>query len=122
MDVSGLDHVVLVVRDVERAVAWYRDRLGLEPLRLEAWRAGDAPFPSLRVDPDTIIDMVPGAPTGVNMDHLCLVVSPADVERAAVDGEFEVVDGPAERYGARGLGTSVYVRDPDGNTVELRAY
>jgi catechol 2,3-dioxygenase-like lactoylglutathione lyase family enzyme len=37
-------------------------------------------------------------------------------------GRFEVLDGPATRYGAQGDGTSLYVRDPDGNTVELRYY
>jgi catechol 2,3-dioxygenase-like lactoylglutathione lyase family enzyme len=37
-------------------------------------------------------------------------------------GRFTVVDGPDTRFGARGDGMSLYVKDPDGNTVELRHY
>ncbi|GLY05351.1 hypothetical protein Acsp01_57300 [Actinoplanes sp. NBRC 101535] len=37
-------------------------------------------------------------------------------------GGFDVVEGPVPRFGARGTGTSIYVSDPDGNTVELRWY
>lgn len=53
-------------------------------------------------------------------DHLCLVVEPVDLEAVKASGRFAVVDGPATRFAARGDGTSLYVRDPDGNTVELR--
>lgn len=122
VDVEGLDHVVLVVADVERSLAWYRDQLGLEPVRLAEWRRGDAPFPSVRVDAGTIIDLVRGERDGTNMDHLCLVVSEADVTELAATGRLPLVEGPARRLGARGEGTSVYVRDPDGNLVELRHY
>ena len=48
--VTGLDHLVLVVADVERTLAWYEDRFGIEPLRVDEWRRGEAPFPSLRVN------------------------------------------------------------------------
>ena len=46
-----------------------------------------------------------------------------NIERAmAADDRFDVIDGPGRRWGARGDGWSVYVRDPDGNTVEVRSY
>ena len=57
-----------------------------------------------------------------NLDHCCLVATRADVDAIAVDERFTVVDGPGPRFGARGDGWSVYVTDPDGNTVEIRSY
>ena len=120
--VTGLDHVVLNVADVERSLAFYCDELGLAPERVEEWRRGEILFPSVRVDAGTIIDLLAVARTGENADHLCLVVEPVDLEAIKASGRFEVVDGPATRFGARGDGTSLYVKDPDGNTVELRYY
>lgn len=120
--VVGLDHVVLSVADVERSLAWYRDELGLEPLRVEEWRRGEVLFPSLRVEEGTIIDLLQTDRTGQNVDHVCLVIEPQDLDAVKRSGRFEVVDGPARRFGARGDGTSLYVLDPDGNTVELRHY
>ncbi len=122
VEVTGLDHLVLVVADVERSVAFYCDELGLRPERLDAWRRGEVLFPSVRVDGGTIIDLLQGQPDGTNVDHLCLVVAPTDLAALAASGRFEVVDGPDTRWGARGDGTSLYVRDPDGNIVELRHY
>jgi extradiol dioxygenase family protein len=89
---------------------------------VEEWRRGEVLFPSVRVDDDTIIDLLAVARTGENADHLCLVVEPIDLDAIKSSGRFEVVDGPAVRFGARGDGTSLYVKDPDGNTVELRYY
>ncbi len=120
--VTGLDHVVLNVADVERSLAFYCDELGLAPERVEEWRRGEVPFPSVRVDGSTIIDLLAAPRTGENADHLCLVVDPVDLDAVKASGRFDVVDGPATRFGARGNGTSLYVNDPDGNTVELRHY
>jgi catechol 2,3-dioxygenase-like lactoylglutathione lyase family enzyme len=122
IDVQDVDHVVLNVADPERSLAWYRDVLGLAPERLDEWRRGEVPFPSVRVTPTFIIDLLPAPRTGENCDHLCLVVKARDVEALAAHHGVEVVGGPALRWGARGLATSLYVRDPDGNLVELRAY
>ena len=61
-------------------------------------------------------------PSGENVNHFCLVVAPTDFDALAASGEVEVVDGPGTRFGARGDATSLYIRDPDGNTVELRYY
>ncbi|WP_262322289.1 NUDIX domain-containing protein [Acidiferrimicrobium sp. IK] len=122
LSAAHLDHVVLLVADVERSLAWYSGVLGLRGVRVEEWRRGDAPFPSVRVSPSTIIDLFAGEPTGANLDHLCVTVDPVDLAAVAAGGAFEVLDGPGPRFGARGQGTSLYVRDPDGNTVELRHY
>jgi catechol 2,3-dioxygenase-like lactoylglutathione lyase family enzyme len=122
--ITGLDHIVLVCSDVERSLAWYCDALGLEGVRVDEWRSGDAPFPSVRVDERTIIDLVAGERSGVNMDHVCLVVEPTDLAALAASGSFDVVGNGAVDglFGAQGYATSLYVRDPDGNTVELRHY
>jgi catechol 2,3-dioxygenase-like lactoylglutathione lyase family enzyme len=120
--VTGLDHVVLNVADLERSLAFYCDELGLEPERVDEWRRGEVPFPSVRVDAGTILDLLAAPRTGVNADHLCLVVEPVDLAAVKESGRFVVLDGPATRFGAQGNGTSLYVADPDGNTVELRHY
>ncbi|MFC0503342.1 VOC family protein [Micromonospora costi] len=122
MRVTGFDHLVLTVADVERSLDFYCHRLGLEPVRVDEWRAGHVPFPSVRVSPDTIIDLVRGERGESNVDHFCLVVAPLDWAEVVESGVFTVVEGPVGRFGARGSATSIYVRDPDGNSVELRWY
>jgi hypothetical protein len=76
----------------------------------------------LRLDETTIIDLLRADRTGQNVDHVCLVIEPTDLDTIAASGRFDVVSGPARRWGARGDGTSLYVLDPDGNVVELRHY
>ena len=130
-NVVGFDHLVLVVADVERTMAWYSEVLGLPTERLEEWRDGKVFFPSLRISPTSLIDVIPrgvGGPHDLgergdarNVDHFCLVVTD-DVADLAASGRFDVVDGPDTRWGAQGDATSLYVRDPDGNVVELRRY
>jgi catechol 2,3-dioxygenase-like lactoylglutathione lyase family enzyme len=118
----GFDHIVIRVSDVERALDFYCGTLGLGQVNVEEWRAGKTSFPSARVSESTIIDLLQGAPEGVNLDHFCLVVAPIDFEALGADGTISIETGPAKRSGARGSGTSVYVRDPDNNLVELRYY
>ncbi len=120
--VIGLDHVVFNVADEERSLAFYCGELGLQPDRVDEWRRREAPFPSVRLNAGTIIDLLRTPRTGENADHICVVVEPLDFDAIKASGRFEVVDGPDRRYGARGEGTSLYIRDPDGNVVELRYY
>jgi catechol 2,3-dioxygenase-like lactoylglutathione lyase family enzyme len=120
--VTELDHIVLRCADVERTLAWYTDVLGLALVRLDEWRRGDAPFPSVRVSDGTIIDLVAGETVDGRLDHFCVVIEATDLDAVAKSGRFDVVEGPGTRFGARGNGTSLYVRDPDGAVVELRHY
>ncbi len=123
VQVTGFDHIVLNVADVEVSAAWYRDKLGLELIRMEEWRRGEVLFPSLRVDATTLIDLLAGERRGENLNHFAVVVD-ADL-RAVIDaGEFELAGPaePADLFGAQGQGWGIYVKDPDGNTVELRTY
>jgi catechol 2,3-dioxygenase-like lactoylglutathione lyase family enzyme len=122
VSVIEFDHIVLNVVDVERSLAFYCDVLGLPGERVGEWRDGKAPFPSVRVNADTIIDLLRTARSGENADHFCLVVAATDFEALKTGGRLDVIEGPVRRFGARGDGTSLYVRDPDGNTVELRYY
>ncbi|MFC4591707.1 VOC family protein [Sphaerisporangium corydalis] len=122
MRVKDFDHLVLNVRDVERALEFYCGPLGLEPVRVEEWRAGKVSFPSVRVSPNTIIDLLARPRGESNVDHICLVVDPLDWQEVVESGAFTVLEGPVGRYGARGDAWSIYVSDPDGNVVELRWY
>ncbi|MFD9487261.1 VOC family protein [Streptomyces sp. NPDC059991] len=120
--VKDFDHLVLNVQNVERALDFYTGPLGLEPVRVEEWRADKVPFPSVRVSPTMIIDLFDRPRGESNVDHICLVVDPLDWQQVIDSGTFTVLEGPVSRFGARGSATSVYVQDPEGNTVELRWY
>ncbi len=122
--VTALDHLVIVVDDVEVTLDWYGRHAGLVAERVDEWQRGEVPFPSLRIDDATIIDVLPGlddADQRGHLDHICFVVSRTDLDVLAADPDLEVVDsGP--RFGARGEGDSIYVRDPDRLLVEFRTY
>ena len=128
MHVVGVDHVVVNTRDVETALTFYRDVLGLEILRLEEFRQGKVGFVSARVSPETIIDLRPDPSlehTTPNMDHYCLVLGPTDMhqlhaELQAKGVRVEAAVRPA--WGAQGYGQQFKLWDPDGNKIELRCY
>ncbi len=122
MAVSGIDHVVLCVSDVEASVAWYASTFGLDAERLDQWRAGEVPFVSLRVSGETLIDLVATEPSGVNVDHIALVTDRATFDTFAEAHIDDIEMGPAQLFGAMGTGDGVYVRDPDGHRIELRTY
>jgi catechol 2,3-dioxygenase-like lactoylglutathione lyase family enzyme len=129
--ITELDHIVLRVRDVERSLRFYTDVLGLQPERVERWRAGEVRFPSVRLNVDTIIDLFasdqePIGKDGLrNQDHFCMVIEPTDMD--ALKSKFEnigveIQTGPGKRWGSHGDGISLYIYDPDNNVVELRHY
>ncbi len=122
MRIKDFDHLVLNVSDVERALAFYTGPLGLAGERVEEWRAGKVSFPSVRVSATTVIDLFERPRGESNVDHICLVVDPLDWQEVIGSGVFDVIEGPVPRWGAQGSAQSVYVRDPEGNTVELRWY
>ena len=73
MHVSAIDHLVINVADVERSLTWYTEMLGLGTERVDEWRSGDVPFPSVRINATSIIDLMEIERTGRNVDHFCLV-------------------------------------------------
>jgi catechol 2,3-dioxygenase-like lactoylglutathione lyase family enzyme len=121
MRITEIDHVVLNVADARRSLEFYTGVLGLEPVRLEEWEAGEVPFVSVRVHDGFIIDLMEIERSGENADHLCLVVED-DIDEMIADGTIMPEGEPMDLYGARGQGYAVYLRDPDGNRVELRNY
>jgi extradiol dioxygenase family protein len=126
-----LDHIVLNVTDVDRALAFYCDVIGGMRERVEEYRAGKILFPSVRLSADTVIDIAPpalwsgersGAP---NLNHFCLSIHSDDwhallmrLERAGVSMDA----GPMTLWGAHGDATAYYLKDPDGNQLEIRCY
>jgi catechol 2,3-dioxygenase-like lactoylglutathione lyase family enzyme len=129
MRIAGLDHIVLNVADVERSLGFYNGCLGLPAERVEEWRRGTLPFPSVRINDATIIDLVktdPDAPRGApNLNHFCLVTADADLDEisdALGRAGVPIENGPAIRSGARGDALSIYFRDPDHNQIEVRTY
>ncbi len=120
--ITGLDHIVLVCRDVEASLEFYCGQLGLEPERVDLWRDGQALFPSVRITPTTIIDLFAGehGDAGRNLDHVCLTYEGDTLE--ALQARFPDGRRGDDLFGAQGLASSLYIHDPDGNTVELRAY
>ena len=132
LKIVEMDHIVIRVKDVERAIRFYTEVLGLAPHRVEEYRAGNVPFPCARVNEDTIIDLFPfpdQEPVGDgprNLDHYCLVIEPTDLLQLSEDlrqrGVTVVSDAPAQRSGARGTGESIYIKDWEENTIELRHY
>ena len=125
----ALDHVVIRVTDLDAMLGFYRDVLGCEV----ALRRDELGLVDLRAGA-ALIDLVwlggklgrggaapdPGRP---NLDHLCLAVSPWDEAalRAHLAAHGIATDPAATRYGASGQAMSLYLRDPEGNGVELRA-
>ena len=94
-----------------------------EKLGLYQLRAGRSLIDLVRVDGE--LGKSGGAAPGDegrNMDHVCLRVEPFDADRIrSFLKEKSVQAGPVEtRYGAEGSGPSIYLKDPEGNTIELK--
>jgi glyoxylase I family protein len=128
--VKQIDHVVLRVRDPRTSIAFYRDVLGCSVVRerpdlgLIHIRAGASMIDLVDVEGE--LGRRGGAAPGQearNVDHVCLRVEPFDETslRQHLMARGVTPIGPASRnFGAEGDGLSLYVRDPDGNVVELK--
>ncbi|MDH6625469.1 catechol 2,3-dioxygenase-like lactoylglutathione lyase family enzyme [Streptomyces sp. LBL] len=136
---TRLDHVVLWVQDPLVSADFYEKTVGMEPMRLTDYAAGAAPFPSVRLNDETILDlmplstaermkMVPGAAesAGHPVNHVCLAMPGDDFQalRARLEERsVPVSDLSYDSFGARGMARrSFYFRDPDGNVFEARHY
>lgn len=130
LTVSNLDHIVLKVRDIERSLEFYCAILGLRAERLDEFKAGKAGFPSVRIDGQTVIDLLPTADntalkSAQNLQHFCLVAQGQNIDQVTQylnQQNIAIHEGPARRWGARGYAMSVYFDDPDGNQIEIRIY
>ncbi len=119
-EILGIDHVVLRVADLERAIAFYEGVLGAKVER----RAEKFALVQLRAG-RSLIDLIEAPEKdreGANMDHFALRIEPFDEAaiRAHLAAHGIEVGELKTRYGADGNGPSLYIEDPDGNTVELK--
>ncbi len=127
MGIAALDHVVIAVSDYERSTAFYRDVLGAEVIDLSYGRIGyrlpggtqlNVHGPGNEASPRAADPVRPG-----NGDLCLRWEGSIEDARAYLESKgVEVFEGPVERIGARGTGTSVYFRDPDGSLLELISY
>ena len=117
LTLRGIDHVVLRVRDMAEMTRFYRDVLGAE---LVAWRP-ELGLTHLRAG-SSMIDLLSSKKPNTAIDHLCLRVEPFDAEaiRAHLAEQGVSAGEVRERFGAEGTGPSIYLTDPEGNTIELK--
>jgi catechol 2,3-dioxygenase-like lactoylglutathione lyase family enzyme len=127
--IRDIDHIVLRVREAGPMIGFYCDVLGCsverrqDEIGLIQLRAGRALIDLIPVDGP--LGSAGGAPPGGegrNLDHLCLRIEPFDEAaiRAHLAAHGIKAGETASRYGAEGSGPSIYIADPEGNTVELK--
>lgn len=127
--IRDIDHIVLRVTDLRAMLRFYQEVLGCSLER----RQDEIGLVQLRAG-RSLVDLVPvdgklglaggAAPgkEGRNLDHVCFRVEPFDADAIYRHLAAHGVDaGKVEsRYGAEGEGPSIYLNDPEGNTVELK--
>lgn len=130
LEIYGLDHIVLRTTRMEEMQHFYCHVLGCKIERelspefgLVQLRAGTALIDLVAVDSE--LGRAGGGPPtrgSNNMDHFCLQINPLpEAELLGHLTSHGIDAGPFERrYGAQGYGNSIYLQDPEGNTVELR--
>ncbi len=135
----NIDHVVLWVDSPKNSLDFFVDVVGLRPVRAEEFEEGTAPFPSVRLNDTTILDlmdrnMVPlvqeftggGDAGGAPINHICLSMNAADYSALTdrlVAQRVKLTPESKQSFGAQGLAErSEYFRDPDGNVIEIRHY
>lgn len=124
MRLEALDHVALYVKDVPRAVAWYRDVLGFHRRHADVW--GEYPavvgvgatslaiFPARSADPETLPERAPAL-----FAHVAFRTSAAGLEAARAELRAR---GIAIEEQDHTIARSIYFSDPDGHTIEITAY
>lgn len=129
-----MDHIVLNMDDEEKMVEFYTSVLMLAPERLQEYRNGKVPFPSVRLNEDTIIDLFPkrmwqkGATESAgwnNLNHFCMSMTKETwdgLKQRLELNTIEIEEGPVQRWGSHGTGISIYFRDPENNLIEARYY
>jgi catechol 2,3-dioxygenase-like lactoylglutathione lyase family enzyme len=124
---TGIDHVVLLVGDMDEATRFYREVLGcavdndLPQFGMRQLRVGAALIDLVDIRSEKGSWARPDVAGGRNVDHIALGLGPADpeaVRRHLADHQVEIVE-EGDRIGALGDTLSFYIRDPDGNQIEL---
>ncbi|GAA3662747.1 VOC family protein [Nonomuraea antimicrobica] len=136
---ARLDHLVCWVSDQLVSLHFYERVIGLPGVRAVEFREGKAPFPSVRISPECVIDLmtfesmrgvdegtgVPGS-SGHPLNHLCLAVGKEDFDALQVrlkQHKVEITGTGTNSFGAQGIAPeTIYFPDPDGNVIEVRYY
>jgi len=128
--IRTIDHIVLRTAQSEKMIKFYCEVLGCtvertlpDKIGLSQLRAGDTLIDIVTVDSQLgRAGGAPPSPDGNNLDHFCLQIEPIKNEdllnyladHGIEPSQFEI------RYGAQGFGPSLYIQDPDQNTIELK--
>lgn len=118
---AKLDHLVINAFDIDVLLQFYCDLLEFPTVRLTEWRQGKVPFPSVRLNDETIIDLFPAKlwrgesnavrdSTTVNINHFCVTLAKLDWDylmRKLAQHNIQPESGPKVLFGAKGNGTSV---------------
>ena len=133
IDVVDLDHVAIEVTDLERALSFYHDLLGMPIRDRDRYDAGEVPYVAV-VAGGRHLHLVPTDTDEIDVggDHVCLLLRSDEIDsreeletllETLRDRGIEVEEGePYRRYGAYGRAWAAYVRDPDGRRVELKIH
>ncbi len=124
----GLDHIVFIVDDMAKAVAWYQDVLGAQigytypQLGMEQMWVGNSLIVLWDITQPGAESAIPPVKGGRNVDHVCIALSPFSEDAMRVHLAAHNVEIVREAFhgGARGMGNSFYVYDPFGNKLELK--
>jgi glyoxylase I family protein len=129
----GVDHLNIRIADLDRALRFYKDILGLPEARRNTRPNGTVSLVALRAG-NSIVFLQPSpgyTPLAdakqSGLDHYSLEIEPTPGGPEAFatwlrEHDVPIDEGPVKRYGAHGDGTSIYVKDPDGHRIELKQY
>ena len=136
----NIDHVVLWVDSPKISLGFFVDVVGLRPVRKQEFEEGTAPFPSVRLNDMTILDLMDrntvslvqdftgggGDAGGRPINHICLSMNAVDYSALTarlLAQDVDLMPGGEQSFGAQGLAElSAYFCDPDGNVIEIRHY
>lgn len=125
---AGIDHVVLLVTDMKKAMHFYTQILPCRPgysypdIAMEQVWCGTELIVLLDISQPQGAYALPEVANGRNMDHVCLSITPCEPEvlKSYLEEHNVAIDREAVHGGARGMGHSTYVLDPFGNKLELK--
>ena len=131
--IKALDHIVFNVMNIDDVLNFYINVLGLKPDRVEEFKSGKVKFPSVRINDTTIIDLFPpsihnltnDSIKGNDLNHFCLVIEKInfqDLFKHLEENDVAIESKSSNNYGAQGLASSIYFRDPENRLIEVRYY
>jgi glyoxylase I family protein len=129
--IKAIDHLVIRARNLDRMIEFYREVLGctvekrVDAIGLVHLRAGRSLIDLISVEGK--LGLMGGAPPGIeghNMDHFCLWIEPFNIDEIRNHLQEHGIDAGElhTNFGAEGDGPSIYIKDPEGNVIELKGY